>query len=282
LCIGFLHDREQFEEEERVFLNLAKKKGIDLVMIDIFKDAEKEDFRDKIKQCDFFYNNTAKDFVIEVIKTIEETGKKVVDNSRAYYYTTDKWMSFVKFKEHNIPTPDTILLSENIPAAKQELKEFGKWPVVLKRVIGTMGQYVDKADNAQEAERIIKRFWKKGAERLPIIAQEFIPSPSYRVTTIGRKIVQTALKKCNTWKATGVYGIHFEKFKIDKDLKKIVDKVIRATKINICGIDLLKKDGKWLVLELNSEPGLDFFEKERKKLIGLILDFLKGYGKTYL
>ena len=51
-----------------------------------------------------------------------------------------------------------------------------------------MGEYVGKAKGMGEAEELIKKFWKKGAEKLPIIAQEFVKSPSYRVTVIGNRI----------------------------------------------------------------------------------------------
>ena len=45
--------------------------------------------------------------------------------------------------------------------------------------------------------------------------------------------------------------------------------------MKVYGVDLFKKDKRWLVLEINSAPGLDFFSKEENKLVGEILDFLK-------
>jgi glutathione synthase/RimK-type ligase-like ATP-grasp enzyme len=44
--------------------------------------------------------------------------------------------------------------------------------------------------------------------------------------------------------------------------------------IKICGIDMLKKDGKWLLLEVNGQPSLDFFEDEREKLTEAALNLL--------
>jgi hypothetical protein len=41
------------------------------------------------------------------------------------------------------------------------LKTFGHWPVILKRVYGTMGEYVDMAKDIDQAEKIIERFWNK-------------------------------------------------------------------------------------------------------------------------
>jgi glutathione synthase/RimK-type ligase-like ATP-grasp enzyme len=64
-------------------------------------------------------------------------------------------------------------------------------------------------------------------------------------------------------------------------LKRIIKKVIRFSKINICGIDFLKKGDQWFVLEINSEPGLDFFENERKRLLEEILNFLKKTAGDY-
>lgn len=276
--IGFIFSGKKIGKDEKIFLKLAKKKNIELIMINISKDIDELALKEKLEKCTLIYNNTAEDFAVEYAKMMEDWGKKVIDSSAAYYYIEDKWMFFLKCKEHRIPTPETILLCENIVFAKKELKKFGHWPVILKRVSGTMGEFVEKANDLNEATYIITKFWKKGSEKLPIIAQEMIKSPSYRVTIIGGKIAQTALKENKAgWKATGVYENKFKKFIVDKELKKIVDRVIKMSKIKICGIDFLKKNGKWVVLEVNSEPAFDFFENEREKLINLTLNFLKKY-----
>jgi RimK family alpha-L-glutamate ligase len=276
-AVGILFDEQQnLGDEEKIFLNLAKKKKIKLVMINAAKRIDEKELEEKIKDCKVVFNNTAENLGMEIAKTIEALGKKVVDSPEVYYFIEDKWMFFIRCKENNIPVPETILLSENIEISKKKLKDFKKWPVILKRVYGTWGEYVEKAENLNQAEKIIRKFWKKGSERLPIIAQEFIRSPSYRITVIGGKVVQTAIKENIGWKATGVYGKKFKKFKIDSNLKKVIKKINKFSKMNIYGIDLLKKGDKWFVLEINAEPGLDFFKNERKKLIGKVLNFLNN------
>lgn len=281
LVVGFIFASKKIGKEERMFLKLAKKKGIELVMFNLFKRIDEEDFESKIKKCDLVYNNTAEDFVIESLKTIEELGKKVIDASKLFYYTEDKWVFHLKCKEHDILTPETILLSNNVNIARAELKEFGKWPVVIKRIYGTMGQFVEKANNLEQALKIIKKFWEIDCDKLPLVAQEFIQSPSYRVTIIDKKIVQTAIKKSKGWKNTGVYSKRFKKFKIDNKLRKILKKLVEVIQINICGVDLLKKGNQWIVLEVNSDPSLDFINKEHGKLVGLVLDLLKRYHKRH-
>ena len=279
ITIGYIYSGQNLTSEEIIALELIKKKNIELVMFNISKSLDMKKIVNEIKKCDLFYNSTGEDSSIELVKIIEKIGKKVVDSSDCYYNSEDKWRFFLKCKENKIPAPETILLSENIKTVKKELKEFNHWPVIIKRVIGTMGEYVEKADNIEQAEEIIKKFREqKGKDKkdnmsnTPIIAQEFIKSHSYRVTVIDNKILQTAIKKSNSWKSTGVYGKKFEKFIVDDELKKLVDKIINLTKINICGLDFLKKDNKWIALEVNSAPAFDFFKDEEEKLVEAALD----------
>ena len=271
--IGYIYCENKLGKDEKAFLKQAKKRNINLVMFNINIELNEKEI-EKAKKCDIIFNNSAEEFAWEFVKTLEELGKKVIDSSKTFYFTEDKWIFYLACREHDIPTPKTILLSEHINIAKKELHEFNNWPVILKRIEGTCGEYVERARNLDEAEKIINKFWKKGSERLPIIAQEFIESPCYRVTTIGNEIVQTAVKNSKNWKKTGVYAKNIEKLKVDNSLKKIIKKVINICRINVCGIDLIKKNNQWLVLEVNSTPAFDFFESERETLIGKVLDML--------
>jgi RimK family alpha-L-glutamate ligase len=280
--IGIISCTREIEKEGKTFLELAKKKDVNLILINISEKFDINSFKRKVKKCDVIYCSVWDDFSIELTKTLEEWGKKIFETSDSYYSTEDKWIFYVRCKKNNLPVPDTILLSENMTNARRELKNFGRWPVVLKRISGTRGEYVEKAKSIGEAELIIKKFWKKGSEKLPIIAQEFIKSPSYRVTVIGNKIVQTALKRNNAgWKATGVYAKKFEPFEIDKKLERIIKKTLKILDIKICGIDLLKKEGKWVLLEVNGQPSLDFFEEERVKLTEATLNLLIKSTEEY-
>lgn len=279
--IGYIFNENSLEKDEKDFLEEAKKKNVELIMINTAKDLNEDELKNKIKDCDIILDNSAENSSLEIAKTVEQFGKRVIEPSKEFYYDEDKWMFFLKCQKYKIPTPKTILLSDNLNISRKELEKFNEWPVVLKRVEGTCGEYVDKADNLEEAEEIIKKFWKKGSEKLSIIAQEFIKSNlCYRVTVIGNKIVQTAIKQSKGWKATGVYisDKNVKKFKVDKQLNEIVKKTNKFG-IKIYGIDLFKKDGKWIVLEINAEPAFDFFNNQRKKLISEVLDFLKKEAK---
>ncbi|VVB78056.1 Coenzyme gamma-F420-2:alpha-L-glutamate ligase [uncultured archaeon] len=274
VVMGYIFCDRKPGKDEEIFLREAEKRNIDLVMFNLCKKFNEKEIEKKAKKCKIIFNNSAEDYAPEFVKTLEELGKKVVDSSRASYYNEDKWMFYLECEKNKIPTPKTILLPEDLNAAKQELREFGHWPVILKRIFGTQGEFVDKAESPEHAEKIIEKFWKKGSERAPIIAQELIRSPCYRITTIDKKIVQTALKTSNGWKSTGVYAKKIKRFRVGKKLEKMVNKILDTVHIKVCGIDLLKKNNKWYVLEVNSTPAFDFFEEEREMLIGKVLDLL--------
>jgi RimK family alpha-L-glutamate ligase len=220
------------------------------------------------------FNDTGEEIAYELVKTLEQLGKKVVEKSIVTYYPEDKWIFSLMCKKNKIPTPKTILLPTDLKSAEKELNDFNKWPVVLKRVYGNRGEFVERAKNIKEAMKIINHFWEKGNERLPIIAQEFVPSDSYRVTIIGNEIVQTALKKRHGWKATGCSTERFHKFKVEPELEKIAKRLVKISGIKICGIDFAKKDGKWLVIEINAEPSLKMFDCEHEKLIEKVFKLL--------
>jgi RimK family alpha-L-glutamate ligase len=274
--IGIIYTGKAPGEDEKSFLELGKKKDLQIVLMNISKKMDMNKLKRNFKRCDVIYNTTAEDYSIEVVKTIEEYGKKIIESSNTYYYLEDKWIFYLKCKKNNIPVPKTVLLSENIANARKEVKEFGRWPIILKELCGTMGENVEKANNLPQVEETLKKFWKTKKRKFPVIAQEYIKSPSYRVTLIGNRIVQTALKtNKHGWKATGVYAKTCGRFKVDWKLRKIIDKLKKFVDIKICGVDLLKKNGKWIVLEVNSQPAFDFFEEEREMLISQTLDFLK-------
>jgi glutathione synthase/RimK-type ligase-like ATP-grasp enzyme len=273
--IGYISDDRTPSLEDKKFFSIAKEMNIELVPFNINFKIIEEEVEKKAKECRIIFNNSDYLTGVELVKTLEAMGKKVIDPSKVRNLFEDKWIFFVKCKENHILTPTTILLPIDLDGAEAELKEFNRWPVVLKRVDGERGKFVDKGENMADAIKIIKHFWENDNERSPILAQEFIDSNCYRVTVIDKKIVQTAIKKKHSWKATGCYASRFWHFKVDKNLKRVVDKIIKMTNIDVCGIDFLKKDSEWLALEVNKEPSLKMFDSDHERLIRLVLKCLK-------
>jgi len=124
--IGYIFwGEEKLDKDFKIFKKIAKKKNIELIPFNLAKNLNQKEIELKAKKCDIIFNDCSEEFAIELTKTLESLGKKVVDSSKTYYYLEDKWIFFLKCKKHKIPTLNTILLSENINLAKKELKDFG-------------------------------------------------------------------------------------------------------------------------------------------------------------
>ncbi len=277
--IGFITNQRLPAKEDEKFLRIAEKVGVNLIVFNAAEKINLKKIEKEASKCDIIFNDEADYIGLELAKTLETLGNKVLELSKTYYYTEDKWIFYLKCLKSGIPVPKTTLLSTDLVSIKKELKAFNKFPVVIKRVQGFGGEFVDKGEDINEAVEVIKSFWEKGENRFPILAQEFVDSDSYRVMTIDNKVVQTARKKAAGWKKTGVSSTRFWKFEIDKELKEILDKLMKIIDITICGFDFAKKNGRWVVIEANAEPSLRFFDGEYNLMIEKILKYLKKVAR---
>ncbi len=258
--LGILISGREIPETTQRLVTLAKESFMEVLILNITSEVSQEDL-EKMIVCDIIFNDSGEEYAMNYIKIFENIGIPVVESSKALFQES-KWNFYKICMKNDIPAPKSILLDNDLDVARKQLEEFNCWPVILKRVVGTWGDYVQRAENVDEAIEVMKKFWEKGNQVMPIIAQEFIDSFSYRVTYIDDEIVQTAIKENNNWKCTGVYAQNFKKFDIDDNLKQVIEKLMKSFDIKICGVDLLKRGDDWLVIEVNTEPALDFFPEE--------------------
>jgi glutathione synthase/RimK-type ligase-like ATP-grasp enzyme len=197
-------------------------------------------------------------------------------------------MFYLHCVKHNLPVPETFLIPR-IGYNREKISSlFEKSPLVLKASMSQSGSAVEKADNMEEFEK----YWKKMAAGNPessIVAQEYIADgngngdkyKSYRVLLAGGKILQAVAKYGKSWKITGYEDSeHFRQFDIDSDLKDICEKAAKVLGMDLCGVDLINKNGKWYIIEVNSNPGFDFIESDKKRLVSDVADYLADVFKA--
>lgn len=275
VTIGLIRNTRSKDRERSKFEKAAKKIGVELVVFNVAEKIDLDRLRSRAASCEIILNDEVDYISTELAKTLECLGHWVSEKTSTFYYTEDKWLQYVKCVKHNVPVPKTVLLPTDLVSAKQQLKDFNQWPIVLKRIFGFAGMYVDRANSAPEAIEIIRKFWKKGEKLCPIIAQEFVNSDSYRVVTIGGKVVQTAVKKSIGWKQTGCSAVRFWKFKVDAELQTIIDELQKITDLAVCGYDFAKHHGKWVLIEINALPSYRLYNTEYDMLIEHVLKYHK-------
>jgi len=270
--------------EKSLFPILEKK--FNLVLFPIQKDVDYGLLKKRAEKT-MIVLNTAFDMPntydsLEIVKTFESLGKKVIDSSKSFYYREDKWLFYQTCIKNKLPTPKTYYIPRNISLGKLE-KILITGPMVFKGAFSDTGRAVKRAMNYEEARKVISSLRKK-IGTMPIIAQHYIPHGkiSYRVTLVGGKIVQSVVKYGKTWKEGKLFWKN-EKYRLFKPDKKIADlcrKTARVFGLEWCGIDLMKDShGKWYLIEVNSCPSMDFVVKDIKRANEKLAYYLLNVNK---
>lgn len=217
----------------------------------------------------FLSNATMNFFAIEKITSY---GMKNIWPSSEVLNFADKFLTSVFFEKNNIPTPKTTLLRF---ASEEELIKLinflGGFPLVMKKNVGSVGRDVRIVNNNQEIFDFIKdvhdRLAKKNnhASRIGFILQEFVKESAgtdYRVLVLGGKIlgVMKRIAQDGGFKANVSLGGMAQVAELDRDLKSIAKKVIKAGKLFYGGVDFIKRENQYLALEINTSAQFRGFE----------------------
>lgn len=278
--VGYFYCKNCEDYDDTLFIKEISKKYKTIPII--FEEQNDFDMMLKlVKQCDVIINYASVEPYtfesLELSKTFEEMGVKIINSSHSYYYQEDKWMFYLKCLENDIPTPKTHFIPKkkhNSQIIKEYLK---KGPLVIKAIFSDKGLCVERAKNYKEFEKKLSKISSRNPIS-PIIAQEFILNETHqslRVTLVGYKVVQSIIKCGHSWKQTG--GLkkaeHYKKMVLSPKLKKICEKASKAFGMEVCGLDLIYGDNEWHIIEANSCPGLGFIKSEKTKLMNLIADY---------
>jgi glutathione synthase/RimK-type ligase-like ATP-grasp enzyme len=250
------------------------KKYFDIVRFPVNQEFDYAELKRKAT-CIRIALNTAGDLPyasdsLELTKTFEGMGKRVVDSSKSYYYGEDKWMFYQQCVKHKLPTPLTYYIPRDIAASRTKLKRvLDEGPVVFKGILSDTGKAVKRALTYDDALRVLKTLRKKTGT-MPIIAQRYIPhgTVSYRVTLAGDKIIQSIVKQGKNWKEGKLFwkNENYRTFKPDAKLVKLCKKTAKVFSLDWCGIDLMRDAaGKWHLIEVNSCPSMDFVLSDMKR-----------------
>ena len=280
-CLGVICTPRGNQTEKHLFPILKKK--FELVLFPVQNDIEYAVLKKQSADIRVMLN-TAGDMpntydALEMCKTFEGLGKRVIDSSKSFYYGEDKWMFYQQCVKHRLPTPMTYYIPRDIVASRTKLKQIlDEGPVVFKGTFSDTGRAVKRALTYEDALRVIKSLHKK-VGIMPLIAQRFVDhgKVSYRVTLAGDKIIQSVVKVGKNWKEGKLFWKNekYRRFTPDKKLAALCRKTAKVFGLEWCGIDLMRDaKGKWYLIEVNSCPSMDFVLKDMKRANTALADYL--------
>ena len=193
--------------------------------------------------------------IINLAKKFKSAGKKVVDEVIAEgELAQGKWLSYEKLQKAKLPIPETKLLKN----FQFPISNF-KYPLIVKWIYGFRGNGTFLVRKELDFKKIPPHIPKE-----ELILQEFISAEyEYKIITIGYKSLPVVLR----------FRIQDLGFKIDyskyevldaSNATKVVDLAEKASNVlkrELAKVDILESKGKFYILEVNRNPGLESFEK---------------------
>lgn len=193
---------------------------------------------------------------------LEKAGLRLYNSANAIRLCDDKFLTYIALANNGLKMPKTIssplMYSNNkdsnfLDTVEKQLN----YPIVVKKVYGSMGKGVFLAENRKDLDGFFEKFCRE-----PHLYQEFISENSgedIRVITIGGKAVAAMKRKnLNDFRSNVELGGVGEKTELNDELIRIAEKASKVLGLDYAGIDII---GGNLICEVNSNAFFKEFER---------------------
>lgn len=194
---------------------------------------------------------------VKLARMLEAEGFNVFNGADAIEACDDKSLTFIKLKDTDIPMPVTfnapLCFEPKYPDYTFLLQIENKigYPMIIKKNEGSFGNEVFLAKDFNEAATIAESLGPNS-----FIVQEFIEDSkgkSARLQVVGDEVI-TSMKLTNEedFKSNVTGGGKMEKYEPTDEEKEIALKACRKLELDFAGVDIIWKEDKPLLCEINS------------------------------
>lgn len=183
---------------------------------------------------------------IPELARLEDMGAHLINKSRSWATSRDKWQANLIFEEQGVPTPKSLLYPKT---TYDECARLLGLPFLFKPIDGTHGEGISIVTSEQDLQS------KKG------IVQQYIQESTgtdTRVFVVGNKVVG-AMKRvagAGEFRANLHQGASATSVEVDPVTSAIAVQATAALGLDIAGVDIVMSSRGALVLEANPSPGL--------------------------
>lgn len=250
----------------KIYANYLNKYGIELEACKI------DEYVLCIENCKPNIDVDNYDFCIQLVKDqyistlFEKKSKPCFNGYKEMTMSDDKFLTFVKLAENNIPLPKTISGNTDFDGLKldeykrseefrNKVEKYLNYPFVAKPTFGYGGKGVSIIKCRKDFDKLLD-----DAGQEPYLFQEFIPDnpgTDIRVMVVGGKAIFSIMRKNpNSFISNVSSGGIAVKHEASKEQKQISEKVAQILGLAHCGVDFFNtEDGRSLVCEVNANAG---------------------------
>lgn len=259
LVVNCFMDSKNFTEIYSLLLKAAKEREINLILKKT--DELVCDVSGGIKGIALPDFAIFWDKDIYLAEILESAGIRLFNSAASVRLCDNKALTALRLAQFGLPAPKTVIAPKtfegtgfnNMSFLNTSAKTIG-FPMVIKEIYGSFGQQVYLADNAQQAEEIIKSLGFK-----EFIMQEYISEnkgQDIRINVIGGRVTSAILRfNNNDFRSNITNGGNSIPYSPNKEQCKIALDVCKAFGLDFAGVDiLLGKNETPVVCEVNSNP----------------------------
>jgi [lysine-biosynthesis-protein LysW]--L-2-aminoadipate ligase len=254
--LSLLYDR--IRTEEKLIINTAEKKGIELRPIDV-KDLhlvitdpnkDKEIFGDiAIERCVSYFRG------LHLTAILEGKGIRVINPYSIMSICGNKMLTSILLAKNGIPTPKTIVAFTKEEALKA-IEEIG-FPAVIKPVFGSWGRLIAQVKDKDIAQVILEHREEINNPLYQIYyIQEMIERPprDIRCIVIDNEIIASIYRYSSPedWRTNIARGGRAEVCNLTEDMKEIILKTSEIIGGGVLGIDAMESKNGIVIHEVNA------------------------------
>ena len=198
-----------------------------------------------------------------VITQMESTpGVVVVNPSVSIMAARDKLLAHQMLAAAGIPFPRTVLARQPSDVAKM-VRLVGGPPAVLKLLSGTHGRGVMLGKDLDEIQASLETVW---ALNQTLFIQEFVRESAgvdIRVLVVGGRVLGAMKReaKLGGFRANVHQGAVVSAHPLDEELEWLALRATEVIGLEIAGVDVMHGRDGYSVIEVNSAPGFEGFER---------------------
>ncbi len=202
-------------------------------------------------------------FAQAIIKQMESTaGVAVINSLDSILRARDKLLAHQLLAQAGIPFPRTVLARQPSDVTKM-VRLVGGPPVILKLTSGTHGKGVMLGRDIDEIQASLETVW---ALNQTLLIQEFVAESAgtdLRVIVVGGRALGCMRRtaKLGRFRANVHQGALVEPYPMNETLEWLALRATEVMGLDISGVDLVEGRDGYSVIEVNSGPGFEGFEK---------------------
>jgi ribosomal protein S6--L-glutamate ligase len=213
-----------------------------------------------------------------MIEHLELSGTLVVNPTRAYQHTKDKYSMISKLASAGLPIPKTYV-TEMAHWAYRANRNFRQ--VVYKPIVGSLGFGSMRFSDVDMAFNAYKRLESLGQ---PLYLQEYLEKPGrdIRAFVVGEEVLASISRAANAgeWKTNVAQGGKVKSAELSGELEELALRAVESLKLVYAGVDILETDWGPLLLEVNASPSWQGLQKATgvdvaRQIVGHVCKLLK-------